>query len=348
MGRPPWVRVAGLALAVGAGACSSTSRPGADEGTGPPLEAGAHEAGALEASALEASALDTGGTTSESGASDASSGDASAAGDSGALSLAACREGNTWSTVARVPSIASAGFDRFGAISAGALTVAWTTSAGVIEVADRTSNTGAFGAPAALDPGTIQLANDRVALAPSGLLLVAPLAQGNSFAGFVRSSIQSPWVPDPSNPDPFHTLASRLSETGGAFTQPVVSADGLSFFYLAAVGQEAPALYESTWDATLGEWTYGSPLTDPEFAAPDAAGQVRRPTGASSDRRTLFFFDEASGTERAAWRASPTSPFSQFVNLPGLPEAAPSGDCVSVYIRGSDSSGPGLFIATGP
>jgi hypothetical protein len=328
-----WARRAGLALAAGAVACGSSSRPIADDGTGPLLEAGA---------------LDTGSTTSESGVSDAATGDAGAAGDGGPLPLAVCREGITWSKVARVTSIAPAGFDRFGAISAGALTVAWTTSAGVIEIADRTSNTGAFGAPAALDPGTIQLANDRVALAPSGLLLIAPLAQGSSFAGFVRSSVQSPWVPVPSNPDPFHTLASRISETGGAFTEPVESADGLSLFYLVAVGQEPPALYESTWDATLGQWTYGNPLPDPEFATPDASQQVRRPTGASSDRRTLFFFDEASGTERAAWRASPTSPFSEFVNLPGLPEAAPSGDCVSVYLRSSDSSGPGLFVATGP
>jgi hypothetical protein len=329
-----WAWIAGLAFAArGVGACSSSSLPVAEGESLPPLEAGVR---------------DSGGTPSESGTNDGAGGDTTTAGDDGSVSLAVCREGITWSHLARVTSIASAGFDRFGAISASALTVAWTTSAGVIEVADRTSNTGAFGAPAPLDTGTVQVANDRVALAPSGLLLIAPLAGGSSFAAFVRSSVGAPWGPDPSIPDPFHTLASMLTESGGAFTEPVESADGLSLFYLVTVGPGLPEFYESTWDTAMGQWAYGDPLPNPQFATPDAASQVRRPTGASSDRRTLFFFDEVSGIERAAWRASPTSPFSEFVDLPSLPEASPSGDCVSVYLRGSDASGPGLFVATGP
>ncbi len=93
-----------------------------------------------------------------------------------------------------------------------------------------------------------------------------------------------------------------------------------------------------------------------EFVAQDsdggaeggAAAQVRRPTGASSDRLTLFFFDEVAGNERAAWRLTPTSPFTRFVDIASLPEAAPDDDCSVVYFHGTDAMGQGLFTATGP
>jgi hypothetical protein len=334
-----WAWIAAMSASLGAAACTSSSRPMAD--IQPHLDAG----------------LPDGATTMpESGTGDdgdgRGNGDASEAGDGGGgadgpATLAICRQGITWSTAARVTSIAPAGFDRFGSISASTLTVAWSTSAGVIYVADRTSNIGAFGTPVAIDPGTIQLANDRVALAPNGLLLIATLADGSSFATFVRSSIGAPWGPNPSVTDPFHTLAAILSEPGGAFSEPVESADGLSFFYLVAVGTGLPVLYESAWNAAMSQWDDGTPLPNAEFAI-TSAGQVRRPTGASADGRTLFFFDEVSGNERAAWRDSPTSPFDQFVDLPNLPEAVPSGDCVTVYFHGMDSGGQGLFIAKGP
>lgn len=329
-----------MACSLGAMACSSSSRPVPDTDTSPHLDAGSADTGRTTESG-----------TAESGAGDGGSSDGSGVGndggeDDGAVPLPVCRQGVGWSTLARVTSIAANGFDRFGAISASQLTVAWTTSAGVIYVADRTSNTGAFGTPAALDPGAIQLANDRVALGPTGLLLIAPLADGSSFAAFVRSSIGAAWAPDPSTPSEFHTIASALAEPGGAFSEPVVSADGLSFFYLLALGSGLPELYESTWDAVMGQWAYGNPLPNAEFAITDAS-QVRRATGASSDRRTLFFFDEVSGNERAAWRDSPTSPFTQFADLPSLPEAAPGGDCVTLYFHGSDASGEGLFTGQG-
>jgi hypothetical protein len=353
-----WAWIAGMASSLGAAACSSTSRPMADD-THPHLDAGVPDSmGTMPDSGTGDGGGngDGGGDGDGGGNGDAGegggNGDAAKAGDGGSsadgpATLAVCRQGITWSSAARVTSIAPTGFDRFGSISASTLTVAWSTSAGVIYVADRISNTGAFGTPVAIDPGAIQLANDRVALSPNGLLLIATLADGSSFATFVRSSVSAPWEPDPSITDPFHTLASILAEPGGAFSQPVESADGLSFFYLVAVGTGLPVLYESAWNATMSQWDDGTPLPNADFAI-TSAGQVRRPTGASADRRTLFFFDEVSGHERAAGRDSPTSPFDQFVDLPDLPEAVPSGDCVTVYFHGTDASGEGLFMATGP
>lgn len=291
--------------------------------------------------------------------SDAESGsDGGAASDAaletGSAVLPICREGFTWSTTARVPSIASTGFDRFGAISADELTVAWTTAAGTIYVADRTSNTGDFGPPEAIDPGSMQLANGRVALMPDGLELIATLADGSSFTAFDRvSTMLSNW--QPSTSDEFKFIAATITESGGSFAEPVVSADGQSLFYLLTIGPALPVLYESPWDSGSQTWQLGQPIAGSEFVAQDgsatdggAAMLVRRPTGASSDRLTLFYFDEVLGHELGAWRSSLGEPFETFADLANLPEVAPSADCAYVYFHGTDDAGQGLFTGTGP
>lgn len=351
----PWAALLSIA-------CSSTSNPPEVGG-----EAFVQTDSGLKAISVDASASDA--ATGRSGSSDAALGGTGAGdvttgsgggGEGGAadgeaeeeeLAAPVCRQGITWSTTARVDSISAADFDQFGAISASALTVAWTSSAGVIYVADRTSNTSAFGAPGVIDPGTIQLAGGRVALMPDGLEVIATLADGSSFTAFDRVAIDQAWLPAAT--DEFKTIAATISESGGAFAEPVVSADGQSLFYLLTIGDALPILYESAWDSSSHSWQYGQPLTASEFTsqgggAVDGGLLVRRPTGASSDRRTLFFFDEVVGYERGAWRDSPSDPFDTFEDLPNLPEVAPDDDCFYVYFQGSDDAGQGLFTGTGP
>jgi hypothetical protein len=189
------------------------------------------------------------------------------------------------------------------------------------------------------------LANDRVALAPTGLELVATLADGSSFVSFYRTSMPGTWAPTSSKE--FTTIATMRSDSGGAFSQPVVSADGNALFYLLALPNEPPVFYESTWDASAKAWGTGGALPNAEFAIASAA-QLRRATGAASDRRTLFFFDEVAGHERAAWRSAPGAPFTAFADLPNVAEAAPIDDCTVLYFHGTDSMGQGLFTGAAP
>jgi hypothetical protein len=263
-------------------------------------------------------------------------------GDGGPASPPECSETDAWSTIARVSSIAASGFDRFGSITENELTVAWTSAAGEIFVADRASTTAAFGTPALLNPGATLLANDRVALVGPGTQLIATLLDGSSFATFLRTSPGTSWVPGDAGI--FQYVAAMISESGGLLSQPVVSADGLALFYLLVIGPNLPVLYESAWDKNMGAWDVGVPLAGADFAIASAT-QLRRVTGASSDRRTLFFYDEVAGHERAAWRDFPTSAFDVFVDLPNVPEAAPSGNCNTLYFHGTDSTGQGLFTA---
>jgi hypothetical protein len=337
------------AIAAGAAGCASASKPGGAMDTSPPV---------VDASVVDASVSDDSssggdsargdtGTASESGAAEsgaADSGPGEAGGDAGPRP-AECNPSLMWSTVALVPSIAPAGFDRFGSISSNALTVAWTSSSsGAIFVADRPSVSAPFGTPAQLDTGGVALATGRVALADSGLRLVATLATGSSFVSFVRASAGGSWTRSASNE--FTFVAAMVAE-GGMMSEPVVSADGLALFYLLTIGKGTgplPILYESTWTAPTKKWSSGTPLPNPEFAIASAS-QRRRPTGASADRRTLFFFDEVAAKERAAWRASPTAPFDTFVDVTLAPEAAPDANCDTLYFGGA---GQGLFTASRP
>jgi hypothetical protein len=61
------------------------------------------------------------------------------------------------------------------------------------------------------------------------------------------------------------------------------------------------------------------------------------------DGLTLFFYDEVNQVERAAWRASPTAPFTLFEDIGDFPDAAPNFRCDILYYGGTDGSGAGLF-----
>jgi hypothetical protein len=78
-------------------------------------------------------------------------------------------------------------------------------------------------------------------------------------------------------------------------------------------------------------------MTNPELTSADPTHR-RRPTGASSDDRTLFFYDEVGNVERAAWRSDPSSPFTHFEDIPAAPEAAPNAGCSLLYFRGTNPS----------
>jgi hypothetical protein len=326
------------ALVVGPSACSSQSaQPPASGGP----EGGVDASGILTEAGgvLDDGRIDSGSDDATDGAFD---------GEGGSVIVVpppVCPVSSTWSTITRVTSIASSGFDRFGGIAPDELTVAWSTAAGAIFTAERTSTSAPFGTPVQLDPGTLLLANDRVAL-PDNLDLIVTLADRSSFVSFIRASVSDPWKP--TGRHEFRIMSATILESGGAFASPVANAYGDSLAYLLTDGPVAPpVLYESTWSIPMNAWAVGIPPGNPEFAN-TMATPVRRPTGVSPDQLTLFFFDEIAGKERAAWRTTRKAPYDKFVDLPMLPEAAPAGDCLSIYFHGSDMSGQGLFVGTGP
>jgi hypothetical protein len=185
-----------------------------------------------------------------------------------------------------------------------------------------------------------------VALDPSGTLLLAIDATGTGFVVWQRTPGQG-WLRSPSSA--FDQMLAPNATPGTTVSEPVFGASGDSFFFLltppadsdATVDATAPAppptLYESRLSGTGGTWGPGVAVTNAELTSADAAHR-RRPTGSSSDDRTLFFYDEVVNVERAAWRSDPASPFTHFEDVPAAPEAAPNAGCSLLYFRGTNPS----------
>jgi hypothetical protein len=341
-----------VAVSSTAGACSSTSRPGSPAGAIRPMptvdiDAASPPAGSPDADGL-ADAPSTDGTGSEV---DTMLGDGQANDSPSTDGLnppsPRCDPVRSWGSTARVPSVPEmTTFARFGGVSIDELTIAWTSAGGSVYVADRAAPGDVFRPPStpSLDPTSMPVANDRVALGPSGTLIVAVSPDRSRFLAFNRIMVGTPWVAAATLQ--FAKVNAMAAADGvGQFSEPVLGADDRSLYYLLASPGASPVLYESTWDPPTHAWTTGVALLN---SAPDAGATLRRrATAASSDGRTLFFFDEAIGQQRAAWRETPASPFVQFVNLTGLSEATPNYLCNTLYFRGvdSDSGTAGPFIA---
>jgi hypothetical protein len=177
------------------------------------------------------------------------------------------------------------------------------------------------------------------------VVLFAVSADRRRFVAFNRTSVGSAW--SASTRLQFASLDAMVTtEGGGQFSEPVLGVGGGSLFYLFGLPGALPALYESKWDSLQHTWTAGVALANPDLAIVTPTVR-RRPTGASSDGRTLFFFDETTGQERAAWRDAPTSPFVQFMNITGIAEAAPNDRCDTLYFQSenSEAGGAGASIA---
>jgi hypothetical protein len=262
-----------------------------------------------------------------------------------------CDPSHAWAPAKRIASLATSSattLGRFGGISRDELKVAWTSAAGGIYVSARNARAADFGSPIQVATSSTPVADgDRVALAPDGVELYAVAAARTTFIVFDGSS--GSWSASPTSALRFANINAMITETHGLFSEPVLGADGNSFFFLLTpTASGAPSsLYESKWNAQQHVWATGTVLPNPELTSNDPMKR-HRATAASSDGRTLFFFDEtagASGQERAAWRASATAPFTQFADVSGMFEAAPNYRCDTLYYQGSDSMGPGVFIA---
>lgn len=246
-----------------------------------------------------------------------------------------CDPGWTYGAGAAVAGV-PAGDKMFAAVSADELTVAWVSPQGTISFADRSDASQPFGAPQSV-PGTF--AHERVALAGDGLVMVVVLANARAFAQLTRMGRgQAFGNPDPS---PFKDLtkfggeadAAPPGDSGapiGTVGDPVLSADGRTFFFSVYNVNSPDTVCVTTKPNDV--WIKLSVLVQPELVAMGASR--RRPTGLSSDARTLFWWDEVDKKEHAGWRAT-SSPgdysFKSIVSLGDKKDAQPTKDCKKLY-----------------
>lgn len=273
-------------------------------------------------------------------------GDAGPGSDSGTPVVdagpALCDPAVPWVSAGRLPTFAPTSFSQFGAVSGGETSIAYTASNGDVYVADRATTADDFTTASKVNLGATTVAADRVALSPTGKSFIAVSSDRSQLVEFDRATVGGTWTL--ADRTVFQNIDAMLSETSGAvLAEPVIGADKNTLLFLATLGANKPTIYESRYSTTVEQWAAPTALLPAQLRATDASHR-RRPTGLSSDRRTLFYFDEVAGHEMAAWRDTQDSAFTTFVDLTGFDEGAPNTACDTLYFQGTDGSGAGVFV----
>lgn len=162
-------------------------------------------------------------------------------------------------------------------------------------------------------------------LTPDGLTIIGTSTDGRSFLSSKRAAFGGTMFAAATGTD-FANLA--VSE-GKRIDSPVISADGLDFYYRVSGDPDATknGLYESVRTTTTAPFPAGTRM-------PDLIQTYEAVTGISTDRMTIFLGTTSFSTE-ALTRRSVKDAFSN-PNAPGNPptppgfRTRPSGDCQTV------------------
>ncbi len=298
----------------------------------------------------------TGDAAGDAGADATASADGDAGGDGAGFTgppppAAACGRTSTWATGVVLSVSSPSDDDVLDSITPDELSIAWTVGQGgarTIDYADRASTSDAFGAPQSLTAG--QFIGDRAALSPDGLRLVVVNADGQGFSELTRSS-RAGGTFGAAATGSYSNLDAEVLSAGQSFGDPLLSADDTVFYYSVYGGAgQTQTIYRSARLLAGEAWEVGAALQPSASLA--AQGTLRRrPTGISSDKQTLFFWDEVgaeagSGTERAGWIDETTGVFNTFVDLGMRSMAAPNAGCSRLYYSAQGASSIDLFTAT--
>jgi hypothetical protein len=262
---------------------------------------------------------------------------------------AGCKTTATWGA-GTLLDVSTGSDDVLDSVTPDELSIAWTAVNGgtkTIHYGDRSTTAASFvgqSLPAGL------FTNDRVALSFDGLRLLVIDADGQGFSQLTRASRGDAFNPDAdagvSPASNYDNFAGRL-KAGQSYGDPVLAADDGVFYYSVYGGSAdagAPTIYRTARLLVTDAWPAGAPLASSTGLLPQGALR-RRPTGLSSDQQTLFFWDEVTGTERAAW-ISAAGAFDSFVDLGTRSMAAPNASCSALYYSAQGSSSIDLFRAT--
>lgn len=245
-------------------------------------------------------------------------------------------------TVGAAAGVAStAGNDRFGAITPDELTLAWTVPSGgaaVLQIADRTAATDTFGSPQS--PSDL-VALDGVALAPSGLTLVAVAPDHRSFLVFERAGRTDAFVAGSSYA--YDSIAGSLA-TGEQLGDPVFTSGDLIFLYSVYGGTSNDTVRYATRLSSGSSFDVGGSLAFTELRAQGSLR--RRPSGAGSDFQTIFYWDEVSGSQKLGrLKGTEAAELYSVHDIGAVGFAQPNEACTRVYYGAAGSGGSDVFSA---
>jgi hypothetical protein len=259
--------------------------------------------------------------------------------------VAMCDTNTKWGAPVNVPGVPMFPSQPIVTMTSDGLTVAWVTGAGngmgSVFVADRTADTGAFGAaipvtqfvgPGDNEGGYKYFSFDRVALSGDGLTLVGVPAGGGQMADFIRVGHTSSFTgPLPSR---YEAVVQSLMQ-GEQLGDPVLSSDGDDLIYSRTGQSLTVSVYES-FTSGSSPWPAGNPQSGP-LAISDA-GKHKMPIAFSEDRLTLFVWDEATNTTEALYRSSPVAAFAVGQPFASLYVVQVSHACKRLYFVAQSGS----------
>ena len=241
---------------------------------------------------------------------------------------AVCDPGATWSAGTPVLTTAAADSAMFGGITPDEITMTWTTVTGGVATvwyADRPAKGLPFGTPRTLASMFGAVAADRASVSQDGLRIVAIASGGNGFVTATRMTRATAF--DANNPNEFTPLLPGPDSDAGpsSFAAPLYAPSDQWFLYVLTSSFDDHVILQSRG----APWLPGAALGPTEVMR--SGGKLRRPSGLSTDDRTLFYWDEVSNSEKAAWRPTATALFDTFVDLGQRRNAAPTGACARLY-----------------
>lgn len=247
-----------------------------------------------------------------------------------------CSASQKWGSGTAV-TVVSGAAPSFVAVTPNELTLLWSEASGSVPVyfvADRASANEAFGDPQELPFARV------LALSPDGLRLTVSNDDGN-LAEATRTALGDSF--GNAELGAYETLDTDRAAQHLMLGDVALAADDRTLFYGAwSLEDETPYPVRVSQRSGNGPWPIGVALQACELKAYGAFGP--HPTGVSADGLTLFYFDGARGTARAAFRASLAADFSWFAELPDLAAPQPNAACDRLYF--SPTTGvPRLLVA---
>ena len=268
-----------------------------------------------------------------------------------------CSPGAKWSDPVPVAGIPTFATQPLITLTNDELSVAWVVDAGggqgSVLVADRTTRTSAFGSSVAVTPivfgpppdgggppipfpgSNTYFAFERVALSGDGLQLLGVAVGGQHMARFTRGMRGQAFNPQPQEAD-FEGIARPLNP-GERLGDPVISNDGKDLVYSRYGNSTMMSVYETFLPAGQSSWPSGIPQAQMPLAM--SQGARKRPTSLSSDRLTLFVWDDATSGAFGVFRNYSMGSFNAMQSAGPRFSMQAAGDCKTLYFVARSPSG---------
>ena len=280
------------------------------------------------------------------GAGGSSGGSGGSAGSSGSAPVdTVCSKDATWAA-GTLLSVSTTNDDVSPAITPDELSIAWISTengAPTVHVADRASLSVDY-AEVAFPSPSLALAIDRPALSPDGLRVGLVLADHHGFLELTRTTKDDSFVEVGAGTyAQMNQMGASLGADAG-FGDPVLGADDRLLF-LSVYGGAGTSTVTFAQRLFAGDpWPTPTAVSGDELAAQGA--MRRHPTGLSSDALTLFYWDDVTGSEKAAFRGALLGDFDTFIELGAHRGACPNTACDALTYSATSASSLDLFRAS--